>query len=148
MGQSQAVVDWLSQRVDFTLSPHTLVLYATETWDGPILGAIGLGGRMGRTWGSVSIALENPRAALPLVRAAAIQLFGELRAAAAYVTIGGARAHWIAELKKAIGFFEVDMVPNGIAPGNDLVVLKLTPWSCKPWQSELKRRVRRAREAA
>jgi hypothetical protein len=148
-GKNEAVLAWLGQRTDFTLSPNTHLIWATSDVDGTLLGAIGMGGRMGRTWGSVSIALAHSRAALPLVRAAVDQVFGAWGSAAAYVTIGSRRPDWIRQLINVIGFYQVDRVHGGISPREDLIILKVTPDSCRPWQRELRKLSRaRAREAS
>ena len=141
-GQNDVVLGWLGRSVNVTLDPHTILVWASDGEQ--ILGAVGLGGRMGRTFGSISIALETTRVALPLVRAAAILLFGELHAAAGYVTIGSRRYRWIHSLKRAIGFKEVDRVRSGMGGSEDLVILKLTPERCKPYQAELKKWARKA----
>lgn len=142
-GHSEEVLSWLSRSVNFTLDPHTILLWATSD-EGHVLGAIGLGGKMGRTFGSISIALTTSRVALPLVRAAAVLLFGELHAVAGYVTIGSRRPKWIQSLKTAVGFKEVDRVRCGLGPKEDLVILKLTPERCRPWQAELRKWARKA----
>lgn len=141
-GQNEAVLAWLGQRVAFTLSPQTHLIWATSDLDGVLLGAMGFGGRMGRTWGSISIALEHPRAAVPLVRAGAAWLFGTVGAAAGYVTIGSRRHNWIRSLCRTIGFYQVDRVHQGISPREDLIILKLTADSCRPWQAELRKLMR------
>jgi len=138
-GQNDAVLDWVSRRVDFTLSPHTRLIWVTSDVDGSLLGAMGFGGRMGRTWGSIAIALAHPRAAVLLVRAGACWLFGAQAAQAGYVTISSKRKLWISSLVDVIGFREVDRVKGGIGPGEDLVILKLTPGTCRPWQAELRK---------
>lgn len=148
-GQSDTVLTWLSQRVDFTLSPHTYLLWVTSDLDGSLLGAMGFGGRMGRTWGSISIALVHPRAATSLIRAGACWLFGTMCAQAGYVTIGSRRTNWIESLVRVIGFREVDRVKGGLGPREDLIILKLTPETCRPWQRELHKLTRmRVREAS
>jgi hypothetical protein len=134
--------------VDFTLSPHTYLIWICSDLDGTLLGAMGFGGRMGKTWGSISIALVHPRAAVPLIRAAACWLFGVQEAQAGYVTISSKRLPWIRSLVRTIGFVEVDRVKSGISPKEDLVILKLTPETCRPWRAELQKlRVLEAREA-
>ena len=138
-GQNDTVLAWLGRKVDFNLSPQTHLIWTTSDLDGSILGAMGFGGRMGRTWGSISIAMVHPRAALPLVRAGAGWLFGTMQAAAGYVTIGSRRHNWIQELEGTIGFVEVDRVRHGLGHREDLVILKLTPESCRPWQAELRK---------
>ncbi len=143
-GKNEHVLHWLSQRVDFTLSPHTHLLWALDEETGIILGAMGFGGRMGRTWGSISIAVVIPQVTVPLVRAGAGFLFGSQQAAAGYVTISSKRTVWIRSLERVIGFREVDRVRNGIGPREDLVVLKLTPESCRPWQRELEKLARQS----
>jgi len=148
-GQNDNVLAWLGQKVDFTLSPHTYLIWATSDVDGTLLGAMGFGGRMGKTWGSVSIALVQPRAALPLIRASASWLFGAMEARGAYVTISSKRTNWIESLVQIIGFREVDRVRGGISPREDLIILKLTPETCRPWQTELHKLSRmRALEAS
>jgi hypothetical protein len=139
VGHNEVVLDWLSKRVDFELHPQTYLLWAATDFNGPLLGAMGFGGLMGKTWGSVSIALEDPRAALPLVRAATRLIFGVHGGQAAYINISANRAEWIHSLKNTIGFQEVDLVPDGLKPNEDLVLLKLTPETCRPWQSELRK---------
>jgi len=136
-GQNDVVLAWLSKRVDFMLSPHTRLIWAVSDVDGTLLGAMGFGGRMGRTWGSISIALAHPRAAVPLIRAGACWLFGAQEAQAGYVTISSKRTDWIRGLIQTVGFVEVDRVKQGIGPKEDLVILKLTPTTCRPWQAEL-----------
>jgi hypothetical protein len=138
-GQNDAVLAWLGKRTDFTLSPHTQLLWATSDIDGTLLGAMGFGGRMGRAWGSVSIAIIQRRCIVPLIRAACELYFGQQQALAAYVTISSKRKRWIEQLVQVIGFAEVDRVPRGISDREDLVILKLTPESCRPWQRELRK---------
>ena len=145
-GQNDAVLAWLGKRVDFTLSPHTYLFWDTSDLDGTLLGAMGLGGRMGRAWGSVSIALAHPRAALPLVRASSAWLFGAMDAQAAYVTISSKRTNWIQSIVQ-IGFKEIDRVKGGIGPREDLIILKTTPETCRPWRREL-HKLKRMREAS
>lgn len=148
-GQNDIVLDWLSRKVDFTLSPHTHLIWATSDLDGTILGAMGFGGRMGRAWGSISIALTHPRAAMPLIRAGACWLFGAQDAAAGYVTISSKRTNWVRSLVRTIGFREVDRVKNGVSHREDLIILKVTPETCRPWQRELYKLSRiHAREAS
>ena len=141
-GQNDAILAWLGKRVDFTLSPHTHLFWATSDLDGSILGAVGMGGRMGRAWGSVSAAFADPRAALPLVRAAVAWTFGYQDAQAAYVTISTKRTNWIQSLVRVIGFREVDRVKGGINSREDLIILKVTPETCRPWQQELRKLTR------
>lgn len=148
-GQDDVVLKWLSKKVDFTLSPHTHLIWACSDVDGHLLGAMGFGGRMGKTWGSISIALANPHAAMPLVKAGACWLFGAQEARAGYVTISNRRGQWIQSLIKTVGFREVDRVRAGISHREDLVILKLTPETCRPWQAELRKlRALNAREAS
>ena len=148
-GQNETVLAWLGRQVDFTLSPHTYLIWATSDLDGTLLGAVGLGGRMGRTWGAVSVALVHPRAALPLVRAAACWLFGVMEGRAAYITITSKRTNWIKSVVNVVGFREVDRVKSGVGPREDLVILKCTPEDCRPWQAELRKLSRmHAREAS
>lgn len=148
-GKNDSVLEWLARRVDFTLSPHTHLIWATDDMDGRLLGAGGLGGRMGRTWGSISVAVVDKRASVPLARAIVCWLFGVAAAEAGYVTISSRRTPWIRALVRTIGFVEVDRVKNGIGPREDLVILKLTPESCRPWQAELRKLTRmQAREAS
>lgn len=147
-GQNDAVLAWLGKRTDFTLSPQTQLIWATSDIDGTILGVVGAGGRMGRTWGSLSIAIAAPRATLALLRAGVSWLFGAHQAAAGYVTISSKRKVWINQLVRVVGFVEVDRVVGGINGHEDLVVLKLTPDSCHIWRTELDKLTRhRAREA-
>ena len=145
-GQEPWVLDWLCRRVDFLLPPNTHCIWGLGD-DGAILGAMGFGGRMGKTWGSISIALAEPRAAVPVVRAGSCWLFGTQSARAGYVSISSRRETWIRSLVKTVGFTEIDRVPSGISPREDLVILKLTSKSCRPWQAELKKlRALHARE--
>jgi hypothetical protein len=58
---------------------------------------------------------------------------------AGYVTISSKRKQWIDSLCNVIGFYQVDRVARGINHREDLVVLKLTPDSCRPWQAELRK---------
>ena len=138
-GQNDAVLTWLGQRTDFTLSPHTFLIWATDDVDGRILGAVGAGGRMGRTWGSLSISVERQAAMVPLLRAGVSVFFGQWDAAAGYITISSKRARWISQLCKVVGFYQVDRVSRGISPREDLIILKLTPDSCRIWQAELRK---------
>ena len=118
-GQNDAVLEWLSKRVDFTLSPLTKLIWCVSDLDGTLLGAMGFGGRMGRTWGSISIAITEPHATPSLVRAGACFLFGTMQARAGYVTITSKRHNWIDSLERIIGFEEVDRVENGAGPRED-----------------------------
>ena len=146
-GQEPWVLDWLARRVDFLLPSNTHLIWAVAE-DNTLAGAMGFGGRMGKTWGSISIALANPLAAMPLIRASACWLFGAQEARAGYVTISSKRGQWIHELIQVVGFREVDRVKAGISNKEDLVILRLTPETCRPWQAELKKlRVLHAREA-
>lgn len=138
-GHSDAVLAWLGQRTDFILSPSTFLIWATDDLDGRILGAVGAGGRMGRTWGSLSISVEREAAMLPLLRAGVGWFFGQQHAAAGYVTISSKRANWIRRLIDVVGFYQVDRVHRGISNREDLVILKLTPDSCRIWQAELRK---------
>jgi hypothetical protein len=138
-GQHEGVLFWLSRQVEFTLSPNSHLLWATDDMDGRILGAMGFGGRMGKAWGSISIALAEKQAGIPLIRAGAAWLFGMQEAKAGYVTISAKRKRWIESLVRTVGFVEVDRVKWGIGPHEDLVILKLTPETCRPWQTELKK---------
>lgn len=138
-GQNGAVLNWLSHRVDFTLSPDSQLFWATSDLDGSIVGAVGAGGRMGRTWGSISIALVNPQVSVPLMRMGFCWFFGTMNAAAGYVTIGSRRKKWIQSLCRTVGFYQADRVKMGISPREDLVVLKVTADSCRPWQAELRK---------
>lgn len=148
-GQNEAVLAWLSRKVDFTLSPHTHLIWATSDLDGTILGAVGLGGRMGKAWGSVSVSFVHPRAAVPLVRAAVCWTFGVQDAQAAYVTISSKRTAWVRSLIRTIGFREIDRVKGGVGPREDLIILKVTPETCRPWLAELQKLSRmQAREAS
>ena len=148
-GQNDVVLKWLCRRVDFNLSPQTYLLWAAEDVDRPLLGAIGFSGLMGKTLGSVSITLEDPRAALPLIRAATRLIFGGYEGQAAYINISSRRTRWLESLKRVIGFVEVDSVKDGLRPGEDLILLKLTPETCRPWQAELRKfRAFEAREVA
>jgi hypothetical protein len=117
--------------------------------DGTLMGALGFGGKMGKTWGSISIALAQPLAMVPLSRAGACWLFGAQDAQAIYATISSKRKLWIQAIIQTIGFREVDRVRGGIGPREDLVILKLTPGTCKVWQKELHKLSRsQAREAS
>ena len=147
-GQHEGVLHWLSRQVDFTLSPNSYLLWASDDMDGHLLGAMGFGGRMGKSWGSISIALVEKSAGLPLIRAGACWLFGRQDARAGYVTISSKKRHWIESLVKTVGFVEVDRVKWGIAPHEDLVILKLTPETCRPWQAELRKLQRGMQEAS
>ena len=138
-GPSDTVLHWLSQRVDFTLSPLTRLIWATSDVDGKLMGAMGFGGRMGRTWGSISIAIADSQCAVPLTRAGACFLWGTMQARAGYVTITSKRTQWLDSLERIIGFEEVDSVENGAGPGEDLIILKVTPETCRPWQAELRK---------
>ena len=141
-GQNDAVLAWLGQRTDFTLSPRTYLIWATDDLDGSIRGAVGAGGQMGRCWGSLSISVLSQRAMLPLLRAGVGCLFGTMGAAAGYVTISSKRKRWIHQLTKVVGFYQVDRVSRGISDREDLVILKLTPDSCRIWQAELRKLTR------
>jgi hypothetical protein len=147
-GQNEAVLDWLSQRVNFSLMPQTYLLWASTDFTGPILGAIGFGGLMGKTLGSVSIALDEPRAAIPLIRASTRLIWGAYEAKAAYIYVSSKRMDWMSSLQRVVGFEEVDRVVDGQAPGEDLIMLKLTPESCRPWQAELNKTRMPMREVA
>jgi hypothetical protein len=148
-GQNAVVLEWLSKRVDFALSPQTQLLWASTGFEGPILGAIGFGGLMGKTFFSVSIALDSSKAAIPLVRAAVQLGFGIFGGKAAYINISSKRGEWIQSLERVMGFVEVDRVPDGLRPGETLIMLKLTPETCRPWQAELKKLARmQVREVA
>lgn len=148
-GQNRVVLEWLSRRVDFDLAPSTYLLWAADVEGGPILGAMGFGGLMGKSLGSISIALENPQAGRPLMRAAARLFFGGYGIRGAYISIPARRTEWIASLKQVIGFQEVDRIKEGFAPGVDLITFKLTPETCRPWQADLRKMTRmQAREVA
>jgi hypothetical protein len=146
-GSEPWVLDWLSKRVEFILPSNTHLIWGLGD-DGGLLGGMGFGGRMGKTWGSISIALVEHRAAIPLIRASACWLFGAQEARAGYATISSRRSEWIDSLVRTVGFREVDRVRAGINHKEDLVILKLTPETCRPWQAELRKlRALHAREA-
>ena len=52
------------------------------------------------------------------------------------------RKGWISQLIKVVGFYQVDRVYRGISDREDLIILKLTPDSCRIWQAELKKLTR------
>jgi hypothetical protein len=141
-GKNDTVLAWLSKRVNFELSPQTQLIWAADGLQGPLLGAVGFGGMMGKTWFSISVALEDKRAALPLVRVATRLGFGVNEVQCAYINISSNRGRWIHSLEHVIGFREVDRAKDGVAPGEDLIMLKLTPATCRPWQAELKKLAR------
>ncbi len=141
-GQNEKVRQWLGKRLEYNLAPSTHLVWVAGGPTGPIYGAMGFGGLMGSTFGSMSIAVERPRAALPLVRASCHQIFGAFGARAIYLNVSAKRTEWLASLIRTVGCVEIDRVPDGLKPGEDLVTLKLTPETCRPWRAELAKMAR------
>ena len=110
---------------------------------------MGFFGLMGKTLASVSIAVDDPKTALPLIRASTRLIFGANGIRSAYINISSKRVDWIRSLERVIGFRAIDVVKDGLGPSEDLILFKLTPETCRPWQAELRKSARaQMREAS
>jgi hypothetical protein len=135
--QAHDATVFLFKSLGIDIGPCLRMIEARNDRD-ELLGVVGFNNWMGGSC-SAHVAIQDPRAFLPLFRHALRYTFGQLGLKAVIGYVNSSRTRWLEGHYRVLGYTHVATIVNGGLKGDDLVVLELRPESCRMWQLMLKK---------